>query len=223
MSFLLGKKKLQITIPKGWHEVSFDNAIKLKEEDLTPVQILSLLSGVSEEKIKNSTDLTTIYYLANSVLFLNSWPLKKEPEFPKQVLGHKLPWVSYYDKFDLGGCNVEQVADMQAFITNQHKEIGQDNLTDLDVVKMFPAICAIYLQPIIHSETYDYDKAILYSRVIKSTLDFKTVYNMGAFFLMKLQGLINGSDKELQKQNTLRMRFKRAYWNLVQRLVSILP
>lgn len=223
MSFLLGKKKLKITLPDGWHHVPYNSAIKLKKGGLNSVQILSILSGVSEQKIKDSTDLTTIYHLTGTMLFLNTWPVKKEPEFPKQVFGHRLPWVSYYDNFDLGGCNVEQVADMQQYITSKQKELKEEDLTDLDVVKMFPVVCAIYLQPIVQGEKYDYNKALKYANVIESKLDFKTVYNMGAFFLKKLNALINGYQIESPNQNTLKKRFKLAFMNLVQRLVSILP
>jgi len=211
------KKKLEIPLPQGWHDVPYNIGLKIKtDESLKYLDQLSLLSGVDKKILRSSTDNQTIYYLANSLLFIKEYPLKERPEFPKSVLGKKMPYVMYSDTNDLGECSVGQVEDMQEFIRSVNPK------TDLDVIKLYPTICAIYLQPIIKHEDYDYKKALNYAKELEAALDFKTTLNMGAFFLMRLSDLTNGLNPDVLKVKQVKKKWKQVFGNLVQRLGSIL-
>lgn len=211
------KKKLEIPLPEGWHDVPFNIGLKIKtDESLKYLDQLSLLSGVDKEVLRSSTDNQTVYYLANSLLFIQGYPLKEHPEFPKSVFGKELPYVVYSDTNDLGECSVGQVEDIQEVI-----KIAEPK-TDIDVIKLYPKICAIYLQPIINHEDYDYKKALNYAEELETTLDFKTTLNMGAFFLQRLHDLTSGLNPDVLKVNRVKKKWKRALGNLVQRLDSIL-
>lgn len=208
--------KLQIKLPAGWHEVSFNKAFEIITQERNPIEIISILSGHSVSLLKASTDLETIYYLKESLLFLNSDPIKKYPEFPVSFMGKLLPWVNYADKFDLAKCSVGQVEDMQA----QIQKVDQD---DSDaVIQVFPVIVAIYIDPIYHQSDYDFDRAMKLVNKVEEQ-DYKTVVNMASFFLMRLVALSDGLKKGWPSQVLRRLKLKQGLMNLVQRLVSMLP
>lgn len=204
-------------MPGGWHEVPFIKAFEIITQELSELEIMSLLTGHSVETLKQSTDLETIHYLKGSLLFLNKSPVQKNPEFPISVMGKALPYVNYSDKFDLGKVTVGQVEDMQAEIQKVDQEDEQQ------ILQVFPVLVAIYMQPIIDNGFYDYDKAIKIVSVVEEQVDYKTCINMGSFFLRKLAGLSNGRKNSLPKILSPLLKLKQGFNNFLQRLVSMLP
>lgn len=212
------KTKLEIPLPEGWHDVPFNVGfdILINANNYDDIKILSLLSGIPMETLRKETDLETIHYVLNSLLFLSSPSYKKYPEFPKSVQGVDLPYVNYSDSFDMGKCEVGQVEDMKALISKHNPK------TDHDVISLYPKLCAIYLQPVLKFEDYDYDKSMCLVDEY-SEIDFKTITNMGAFFFRRLNGLTFGLPKRWQKLHSLKRKSKRVFGNLAQRLASMLP
>ena len=94
------KTKLQIPLPQGWHDVKFIDGLRIVGKEMSEIETLSIVSGVDKKKLEKETDLETIQYLINSLLFLRTLPIKKHPEFPRSVRGVKLPYVNYSDKFE---------------------------------------------------------------------------------------------------------------------------
>jgi hypothetical protein len=217
----LKKSGLILKLPNGWHEVPFVTALELLTQDLSDLDVICKLSGIPKSKLEESTDLETIFYLRQSLLFLQSDPSAKNPEFPKSVtykgIKHQLPWINYGDVFDLGQASVIQVEHMQS-------ELGKIKLDDnIQVMQLFPVVCAIYLQPIITGESYNYNKAIKLAPEIEKHLDYKTVTNMGSFFLMRLAGLLGGLKNKSLSPFSRKRKVRLVFTNLAQRLVSMLP
>lgn len=214
---------LRFTLPSGWHEVPYIKGLQIISSKKKDLEVMALLmkdldgNDISLDKIKSSTDLTTIHYVKESLLFLKELPIKKYPEFPKKVFDIELPYVNYADHFDLGQCTVGQVEDMKSKLKNKKFK------NDIETIEIFPVLCAIYLQPIIDNSNYDSKRINKITEKIEKELDFKTVINMGNFFLQRLHVLVNGQMKELRRAHSLRMRLRLAFSNLLQRLVSLLP
>lgn len=209
-------KKLDLKVPDGWHEVSFNTALKLfRSPELKDYEILALLCDVPVEAVRNSTDLENVSMYVNSLLFLKSLPIKNNPEFPNRVNKHILPWVNYSDKFDLGKCTVGQVEDMKYLIANKGSE-------EIDQLESCIDLVSIYMDGIENKE-YDYSRAISNVKRYGDEIDFKTVLNMGLFFLMRLSALSNGSASRWLKVPTLARRSWLVFMSWVQRLVSMLP
>ena len=213
------KKKLEIPLPQGWQDVPFDVGFRVKTKPMNDIELLSSVSGVDVSDLRKSTDLETIHHLTKSLLFLNDWPQNETPEFPREVKGKPLPYVNKKDKFDLGGCEVGQVEDMKALI----QETVNDNLTDWDIINIYPKFCGIYLQPILQGKEYDYESAMYYSKQLRKELDFKTVVNMGAFFLWRLSDLVNGSQNDKPKLSTLLRKLRPGLKTWGRLLAFMLP
>ena len=239
------KKTLDLTngwkLPNGWHEVSWIKGFHIlsKADTLTDLDVLSILSEDNDGKQiplkewKRQTNLETIDYLISSLTYLKDLPIGKYPEFPRAILdpetGHQadLAWVNYYDRFDLGGCEVQQIEDMKQVWADLNPQ------TEIEVYELYPKFCAIYLQPMLNpvrdaegkvSEdgAYDYQLAMMYEKKIND-LDFKTVLNMGAFFLQRLIDLHSGSKSAWQKPYSVLKRLRQVLGGWLQRLVSMLP
>ncbi|NRA94436.1 MAG: hypothetical protein HRU26_17525 [Psychroserpens sp.] len=210
------KTKLEIPIPDGWHEVSFEKGFQIVSTEMKDIDVLSLISGIPVKTLNEQTDLESISYFVNSLLFLKTLPLKRNPEFPSKVNGVELPWINYGDKFDLGKCTVEQVEEMKQLI----RETNPKN--DIETFEIFPTLCSIYLYPILTNKPYDHDEAFNYVPKVEQ-IDFKTIINMGSFFLLKLSVLESGQANEWQIHRTAWRKFKRALSRLTQRLVFMAP
>ena len=214
--FKTKKTGLEINIPNSWNEISWSDGFYLLAHggEMTDIALLSFLSGISIEKLRQETDIESIHYLIHSLTFLADYPSFDKASFPREYGGTSLPWIDKYDIFDLGGCSVGQVEDMRMIITQANAQ------SDLEVVQLYPQICAIYLQPIFYGPAYDFDKAKLMSEVIQYD-SFLPVYNMGAFFLKKLSGLPTGLQSVKRSRFSVRTRLRRALRNLRKLLDSI--
>ena len=226
------KQHFEFEVPDGWHEVSFSHAYQILTQKFTDVELLALLSNKLVSDLRKVTDLEAIRYLIDSLTYLQRLPVKKNPEFPKTVtrLSHDpdhseveelteiaLPWLNYYDDFDLGGCSVGQVEDMSQVIKDRNAQ------TDLEVIEIYPKIVAIYLQPLFQPKDYSYVMAMKFAQTVEEDIDFKTVYNMGLFFLTRLSGSIAGSQNGSLPARSMKTKSVRALGGWVQRLVSMLP
>ncbi len=222
-SYNLGKTPIKM--PTGWHEINYNTAIEILEGDLNEIQTLALLSNKTEEEIRESTDIETIYYFINAFMFVKNLP-QKINEFPRSIkLGEDriiFPFVSYADKFDLGKADVGQVEDMLLMITKMSTEfmLEQDRteLTEIELIQITPFLVAIYLQKILEGK-YDGDKAMILVDRIKKELSFKEVVSTGYFFLNRLPSFKTGQLNVLRKYHSIPRRLRRGFLNLMQALV----
>ena len=201
------KSKLEIPLPQGWHQVTFNKAIDVIEQNYTSVELLAVLSDLDPKEISKATDHESIYYLVQSLLFLQDIP---KAEMPSKAMGVSIPDVDDSDRFDLGKATVGQVEDMKMVLQSRQNELKDD----LAVIKIYPEICAIYLQPLVLKKEYDYDAAMLYAKHLESNCDFKTIVSMGAFFLWRLSDLTSGLMKDKQKRPTRKRKLKQAFRSL---------
>ena len=135
-----------------------------------------------------------------------------------------MTWVDYYDKFDAGRASVGQIEDMKNYLSQKRKAIEDKDKFGLELYfDIYPVFCAIYLDPILNEDDYNYERAISGTlKRIKKEMDFTMVLNMGAFFLKKLYDSTNGLKKEYTKVSKLLRKLKRALTIFLLRLVSML-
>lgn len=216
------RNKVKLKVPAGWHEVPWKVGFELfKNPNHSDVEIMSMLTGVSENEIRSVNDKGVISKLLNTFLFLQCPPSRENVELPKVVKikdeFYHLPFVVYNDPYDLGNATIGAVEDIKVAFSSAIKDIEEPRM--IDYMSAYPTVCAIFLQTI---KGYDYDKAMKLVSDCEE-LDFKTVYNMGNFFLNRLQSLRSGYQIKLYLANTIRKKLWRAYWILTQRLASMLP
>jgi hypothetical protein len=216
------RKKLKLNIPQGWHELPWIKGLYLfSHPTMTDTEIMALITGVSEDEIRAVNDRGVIGKLLDTFFWISNPPNHEHPEMPKVIhldgQYYHVPFVVYNDKFDLGNTSVGAIEDMKASIKKAIDGIPEPTL--LDHMQAYPELVAIYLQSL---KGYDHFKAMQLVPHVK-VLDFKTVYNIGNFFLLRLSGLNNGYQNESSRANTLRRKLQRVFWILIQRLVSTLP
>ena len=216
------RNKLKVSITNGWHELPWLKGLHLfTNPHMSDVEIMALLTDKSEDEIRAVNDTDVITKLLNTFFWIGNPPDYHNPELPKVVkVGEQVfhvPFVVYNDKFDLGNTSVGAIEDMKATIKRVTEGIETPSV--LEYMQAYPEMVAIYLQSL---KGYDYNKAMAMVEDVKQ-VDFKTVYNIGNFFLWRLGGLRNGFHLKLSQQNTLIVKLQRAYWILMQRLVGILP
>jgi hypothetical protein len=212
--------KLKLNIPNGWHEIPFKIGIELMENpNYNDVEVMALITGVDADTIRAQTSYTTVSQLLTSFTYLQELPNPKYPELPKvvNVAGetYLIPFVTYNDKVDMGNCSIGAIEDIKAHV----KANTDEDSIQLDVIRLYPVITAMYLQSL---KGYSRSKALELSKHVDS-LDFKTVYNIGNFFLLRQNGLTTGSHLSHLKQNIVVKKLRRVWYNWTQRLVSILP
>ena len=216
------RNKVKLKIPNGWHELPWIKGLYIfQHPNISDVELMALITGVSEDEIRAVNDTGTVSKLLATYLFLGNPPDQDHPELPRCVelngTFYHVPFTVYDDPYDFGNASVGAIEDMKAAYGEAVKGIDEPLL--IDCMKSYPKIAAIYLQSL---HGYDYNKAMELVKPIES-LDFKTVYNIGNFFLKRLNGLRSGHLQGSSRRGIVRRKFKRAYWILMQRLVGILP
>lgn len=231
--FKLGKRKL-IHMPSGWHEVPYYKGLQIFEDELNEVETMALLTYSNIEDIRDATDTESIYYLMSAFMFLRETPRGLDnPQLPNSINlnGNHIifPYVITQDTFDLGNASVGQIKDMEMVLVNMGTEFREDEeeenkdrpFTELETIKMCPAICAVYIQKLIDKK-YDYKKAMKLADKISKHLSFKEVLHIGYFFLKRLADLNDGSKTGFQKRHSILKKLRQVLMNLMRRLVSIL-
>ena len=122
---------------------------------------------------------------------------------------------------------------MKAVTAKKVKEfIGEDerDLNNMELIKIYPYVVAIYIQPIIaplisrnDKSTYSYKRAMKIAEELGDQMSFKEVVYMGNFFLMKLGSLTNGSSRAFLSRNWIVKKLRLAYKKLIRILDSMLP
>lgn len=214
--YKLGKTK--ISVPSGWHEISYERGLKIFEGEMNEVEALALLADKKPKEIRKATDIETIYYFTNTFRFIKQLPA---PAFPKSVqLGGDKIRLPFVDNYDLGDAEIGQVEDMQNIITKMNKEfIGEEEreLTELELIKIMPHIAAVFLQKYLDGE-YDWSKAEALVPRVKKEANFKAVVGMGYFFLSRLTDLSTGSPKGWQSRRSIKKRLRRVFKKLTWHL-----
>lgn len=217
-------------MPTGWHEVSFNDAMTIKIEDLNHLQAFSLLSGIPYEEVRELEDYETVACFIEAFGFIKRWPDPREAEVPWSMkLGEKRlinPSIVYDDLKDMGKMNMGQIEDMKALYLKELTAI-QDvededwRPTETEILEIMPSIVAVFVQKI-KDRRYDYQKAVELIPVIKEQMSFKDVTSMGYFFFQRLNALVSGSKKAYRKPNWIERKLKRGSRSLMMNLDSML-
>jgi len=223
--YKIGKTK--VNLPTGWHDISFEKGIDILSNEYNEVKTLSILSGESEDKIRDSTDIDTIYYFANAFTFLNKLP-DTMGEFPLSIkLGDERILMPYIvDKFDLAETSFGQVGDMELMIKKMCKtspegeKVTKEELIQMGIEQMntAPYLVAIYLYKIVHYK-YDGKEAMKFVERIKKEMSFKDVVSMGYFFLQRLPAFRSGSNQSLLTLLSMKRRLLRVLKLSIRHLV----
>ncbi len=216
-------------MPDGWHDVKYNDAINIIENNLDAVSIFSLFSGLDKKTVRNLNKRKDISYFLQGFPFLNKIPLQETPQIPRSLIykgsRYYFPHVFLDDEYDFGESEVGQIEDMKAIIVNQTKEFTGDEdrlLTNLELMKLFPPVVAIYIQPIIEQE-YNYKRAMKLADEIQKELSFKEIIFMGNFFLLKLGTSTSGLKTGLRPLNWIKKKSKLAFRTLIRTLDSMQP
>lgn len=219
----------KFTMPSGWHEVTYSDAMTIITENLSEIDTFALLSGIDLDVLKNTEDYSVVYYFMNAFTFIKTRPDSSKPQIPlSMTLGkYRLcnPTVIYEDPHDLGKMSVGQFNDMKDAYMNQALELKGDSEddwipTDIEMLEMMPSIVSIYVQKI-RDGRYDYKKAKELVEDVRTKMTFKDVSSMGYFFFQRLNAYLNGSTKLVLKLNWIQRKSKQAYRNLMSGLVSM--
>lgn len=217
-----------ISLPTGWHDVKFKDALHVRENNFNAVQLFSFFSGIPDEEVERLNHDEDIYYFLQGFPFLYRAPIQDKPSIPRTVKYKNqrliFPHILFDDPYDFGNTDVGQIEDMKVIIAKMAKEfIGEEerDITDLEMTKIYPYIVAIYIQPILEKE-YDHGRAMKLAVELQSEMSYKEVVYMGNFFLVKLGGLTNGLKTGLPRRNWITKKLRQAYKRLISFLDSML-
>lgn len=188
-----GKK---VKLPDGWHDVSFNDGMRIIEEEMNNVEIFSLLSGISIKEIREMKGYEDVYYFMEGFPFLKKLPDMQELPMSVTIDGKfvHIPFADNDDLFDFGDCSVGQIEDMKQIIRSKTKEWidGEEReLTPVENINLMPYIVSIYLNGL--TGEYDYKESVgVYTKKIKEQISLKYMISMGGFFLIRLANSKSG-------------------------------
>ena len=218
-----------ISMPTGWHDVKYSDACNIIDNNLNPVQIFSLFSGIDEQEVERLNREDDIYYFLKGFPFLEKMPIEDKPAIPRSInyKGERVifPHVIFNDPYDFGNTTVGQIEDMKAVISKKVKDIVGDeerDINNMELLTVYPYVAAIYIQPIIENE-YNYNRAMKMAKELRDEMSFKEVVYMGNFFLMKLGSLVSGSKRGLLQRLWTVKKLRRGYRRLTNYLDSMQP
>ena len=172
---ITGQKSIHANIPQSWSEVTYKQFLEVKDEK-DPIKRVSIL-----------TDIPVEFFQYKEMVDFYIW------------LEEKLIWSNKYEEEDSSGeffriddYNFHFPKDINLKSIGLYWDIQSEaQESDKDVLKIFPFICAGYLQLELDTE-YDYGKAKEYEKYFMSQPCNK-VLNCGNFFLSKVNKLKNGT------------------------------
>lgn len=225
--FKINAKKF--SMPTGWHEVSFDEAVYIIENDCGTIEIFSRLSGLDQEYIKGLDDVETVNYFVGSFGFLSDRNFSPEVPLSFYYDGTlKLTPSAHYNNIkDWGKMSVGQIEDMKKkyldyLLDIRNEEDNKWSPSELEMYRIMPEIVAIYVQPILWGK-YDYEQAGLIAKDIGSKMSFKDIVSICSFFFLRLNALLSGYS-EIQQIPPLRTtKYERVSRNFQKGLGSIKP
>jgi hypothetical protein len=226
-----------ISMPSGWADVTYKNAVHVLETNPNSVEVFALFTGMDVKEVEGLNKQDDIYYFLKGFPFLTSLPIEETPAIPRSITyeGERFlfPHVLFDDPYDFGDSEVGQIEDMKRIISDMAKDfIGEEerDITNLEMVKMFPAVVAIYIQPIVSpynnkdsSSKYHYKRAMKIADELQNELSFKEVVYMGNFFLQKLGSLSLGLKRVSRMRYLILKKWRQAYKTLTAILDSMLP
>lgn len=223
-SYKLNGKKF--SMPTGWHDVSYANAMTILEDDLNEIEAFCLLSGMSLDEASKIEDYETVVYFMRSFGFLSKRPDPVNAHIPLSIkFGDDtvlMPAMIYEDTDDMGKMTIGQINDLKDVYKQSLLQLKSDEEdwkpTELEMLSIMPNLVAIYVQKIVDGE---YDKGKALAMDIENSMSFKDVANMGYFFLKRLNGFMNGSGNTFQKHHKIRRKLKQAYRTLMRSMVSM--
>lgn len=209
-------------LPTSWKEVPFWKGQRIMEGGLNELEMMALITDRNLSDLKDSESFEDIYYATHSMEFLKDLPDLKTPVIPSSFTlddkEYKFPHVVTKDPFDLGKASAGQVKDMEMLIItlrNQFHEDPEQELTELEAIKMTPFITSVYIQKIIDGE-YDYSKSQKLVEKVSEQMSFYDVTQIGYFFFKRLIGLKGGYQTKVLNQNYLQRKLRRAFGSLEQ-------
>jgi hypothetical protein len=215
-----------ITMPTGWHDVKYKDALHIIETQPNAVQLFSMFSGMKEKEVEALNKQDDIYYFMRGFPFLETSPITKQPDIPRTIKykgeSYSFPHVLFDDPFDFGETSAGQIEDMKAISITMTTELlnGEDrSLTPEEVYKLYPMVVAIYIQKIIEKK-YSYKRAVKMADELQNEMSFKEVVYMGNFFLLKLANLTNGLHKGLHRRSWIKKKLRLGFKTLTRILES---
>lgn len=182
-------------IPTCWEDVTFGVYLKIGKVNDNLLELLQHFTGMSYEIIKKAK-FVGVEDVIRAMSFIRKPPIL--PEYVTEIGPYKLP-VNHKGGFDIQFESLAQFEDMRAVMMKTNDSTLQED---------FAKYVAIYLQKIRDGE-YDNQKALgMLSEVYQ--LPALKVLALGAFFLAKLDNLLNGITVNYQKSTPSQKKSKPA-------------
>lgn len=185
-------KRITLSLPLGWHEISFGKSLALaKCKNFT--EELSLLSGVPVDEIKDGK----ISNLETALLFINSLKKVDPPtELPKSILGFTVP-------DDLMIEETGRYEDLKIIVESMEANPGPDQLVK------YTEIVGVFTQPNYLTSNEKQRKEFA-DKFLNAPC--KEVVAIGNFIVMKLRVLKSGtpsnSPTPLTRMKRIRLAFR---------------
>ena len=213
-------KELSFNLPNGWNDVSFDLGLLIVEKSpLSLSDVISILADLDKEKVRQIESKRVLDTIAEVFPFLQGLPDIQQPiTLPRFVYlsGEKLPVAdNQKQRFDLGKLRVGQIEDMLHHI-NQVMQ-GEGEPSNVDILKLYAHLVAIYAQPVQNGNDYDYEEAMELRASIEAQLSIIEVMTIGAFFLRILLDFKSGNLTEWQPASLPLRKLRLALKGLVSR------
>ena len=186
-------KDIQAKFPENIDEVTFEQYLKVCAKDVTNIDILEALSGVSKDIWMQCSDDNIDTVILPHLEFISE----------------NIETLSVPDKIELAGKTIKVPKDL-GFETFGQKVICQDAIVKEDkesgeIQKVMPFIVAVYLQPQIDKEFSEEKARKLIPEILKKKVT--EIYPLGFFLLAKLVASLNVKLNYLVEANTLMRNF----------------
>jgi hypothetical protein len=189
-----GQKSYTLNLPTSWQDIDFCTAQRLFEllkNEPTEIDVLAVLCGTDIDIFKK-IDLSFYFAILENCKFVNvpfDWEVCYSPQsFFYNGLIYELPT-------DIGAKSLGQYEDVLITIKN-----AGANPTHLDLLKYYPEIIGIYLQPSLGSE-YDNEKVQKMLPELEKC-SFQDIVAFANFFFTNTQKLKNGTKKIAKKASS---------------------
>lgn len=200
IQFKINGKK--VPMPSKWEELTFNQYLQILNIPDDLLKLVSILSGLNYENIKESTVLG-LESVIQAISFLNTPP--QIEGYTPRVGPYSLP-ATKDGKFDIQFESLAQFEDMRGIMKVLPFKDNKYDITAL--TKAYARFVAIYLQKIRDSK-YDPEKAKAMVSEVEEMPALEVIC-AGSFFFLKLMSLSSGTQKASHPTNQTPKKSKQA-------------
>lgn len=204
LSAIKGEAKHDFDMPETVEELTWQQAkqlVQLDGEDDFHVNLVAILTGISAEFWRETTDVDAFLQLAIECLhFLNNF--RKETSFTDDRAMN--PLVSIGEEQvqmpdDIGFESVGQYQDSIAYLAKWRNQYDEENHDVIETLNLYEKIFKIYLQPILQKKPYSHAEAMA---INVDAVRFIHLIQWSSFFLASLKSWKPGIKQNAPRNRT---------------------